>query len=199
MWNALFSTFTVLICAYVILRSFPGYIRGVKAISLTALSLWLLSVTIDRIGIEFSEIAVKLLQSLSLSLLLVLFLTYVREGKPTIFRYPVGMTLIPLIIPAAHAVVLDVEIMNTVIFMTVQGAGIVVFILLGLTYFNSIRNKSVFILGILSLIWGFLFFWILKEYYTVYSWAWSFANSMGMICSVYTFSDLLQKHKNERT
>ena len=193
MWNALFSTITAITCLFLVIKTFPTEQKGIKITTITALGLWGLSITFDRIGSSHVELVITLLKSISLSLLLVLFLIFVRERKPAIFRYPMGMTIIPLTIPIVYLFVHDIEIMNRVIFMSVQGASILIFALLGITYFKLIENKWLLLIGVISLIWGFLFFWVLQNHFTVFSWAWGLSNSIGMICSVYSFSGLLQK------
>ncbi|MDX1642438.1 MAG: hypothetical protein R3220_12115, partial [Balneolaceae bacterium] len=62
-------------------------------------------------------------------------------------------------------------------------------------YHRYVANKLLMIIGILSMIWGYLFYWILNENFVVYSWAWGLANTTGMILSVYSFSDLLNQFK----
>lgn len=93
---------------------------------------------------------------------------------------------------------MDTQIIREIIFMALQVISIFVYILLSIGYSSELNNKLITIIGVLLLIWGFAFYWILQEYYIVYAWAWGLTNSGGMIACIYSFSDLLKINKRTK-
>jgi hypothetical protein len=102
------------------------------------------------------------------------------------------MVYVPLVIPIAQLIVVDAQIIREIIFMSMQVVGIIVFALLSFGYSEELRHKLLTIVGLLLLVWGFAFFWILQEYYIVFEWVWGLTNAGGMIACVYSFSDLIE-------
>lgn len=196
MWSQFFSILTVAILLIVIYRKFPPKIRDIKVTSFSALIAWGTGDLFTSINIPYNDTIGVLIQSLSLSLLLVVFLIFIRRRKPQIFRYPYFIVFIPMLLPVAQYIVMDTEIMREVILMSLHGVSILVFTILSIGYVNHLNNKLITILGILLLLWGFSFYWILQNYYIVYSWAWGLTNSLGMVACVYSFADVLQISEN---
>ncbi len=102
----------------------------------------------------------------------------------------------PLLIPFTQLIVMDTKVIGEIIFMILQGISIVVYILLSIGYSSELKNKLLTIIGVLLLLWGFSFYWILKEYIIVFEWAWGLTNMSGMIACIYSFSDLLELNEN---
>lgn len=92
--------------------------------------------------------------------------------------------------------IMETEIMREIIFMSLHGVAILVYILLAAGYGKELNQKLLTIIGVLLLIWGFAFFWILQNYYIVFDWAWGLTNSLGVVACTYSFSDLLKINKN---
>lgn len=183
-------------CILIVLKEFPSESRGVRYAGLTALILWLIGGIALSLDIPFQEVVQFTLQSCSLSLVLVIYLKFIRQRKPIIFRYPYYMVYLPLIIPLTQLIVLETRVIGEIIFMTLQAISIIVYILLSVGYSADLKNKILTIVGVLLLLWGFTFYWILKEFYIVFEWAWGLTNMGGMIACVYSFSDLLRLNVN---
>lgn len=162
LWTQLFSIFTVIASLIIVSNRFPPQTPGIKYTALTALSVWLTGDIILSVNLPYQNVIHVLLQSLSLSLLLIIFLIFIRQRKPVLFRYPIYMAFIPLLIPAAQFIVMDTQIMREIIFMALQGVSIFVFALLSWAYTNELNHKLYSIAGILLLMWGFSFYWILQ-------------------------------------
>lgn len=192
MWTQLFSIFSVIVSTVIVCKQFPSNATDIRYASLTALSTWLTGDIIISINIPFQDVLHLILQSISLSLILVVFLLFIRQRKPIIFRYPYYMVFVPLFIPIAQLIVMDTQIMGEIIFMSLQAVSIIVYILLAFGYHEKLHYKLITIVGVLLLVWGFSFFWILQEYYIVFDWAWSLTNTGGIIACIYSFSDLLK-------
>lgn len=192
MWTQLFSIFTVIVSAVIVLKKFPSQPKGARYASLTALLSWLAGDIIISINVPYQKAFHIILQTVSLSLILVLFLQFIRQRKPVIFRYPYYMVYVPLLIPFAQVIVMDAQIIREIIFMSLQGVAIIVFAILSFGYSAELRYKLLTIVGLILLIWGFAFFWILQEYFIVFEWAWSVTNAGGMIACIYAFSDLIE-------
>lgn len=77
-----------------------------------------------------------------------------------------------------------------------QGISILVFTFLSAGYADRLHHKLLTIVGILLLLWGFAFYWVLQNYYIVFSWAWGLTNALGIILCIYSFSDLIIDKKN---
>lgn len=191
MWTQLFSILTAIVSIFIILKKFPSDSRDIIYPGIVALSTWLLGDIVLSLDIPFQKVMQLLLQSVSLSLVLVIFLKFIRQRKPIIFRYPTYMVYLPLLIPFTQLIVADTQFIGEIIFMSLQAICIVVYILLSIGYSDEIQNKILTIVGVLLLLWGFMFYWILQEYYIVFEWAWGLTNAAGLIASVYSFSNLI--------
>lgn len=198
MWTQLFSVFTVLASLLIVLKNFPSEIRDIKYTSITAISVWLIGDIVLSINFPFQDILHVLLQSLALALLLIVLLIFIRNRKPVIFQYPYYIVFIPLLIPIAQFIIMETEIMREIIFMSLHGVAILVYILLSTAYVNELNHKLLTLIGVILLLWGFAFFWILQNYYIVFDWAWGLTNSLGMVACTYSFSDLLKFTKNPK-
>ena len=198
MWSQLFSVISVILSLAIVLKKYPSSEADIKFTAITALLVWLIGDIIVSLNTPYQEFVSTLLKSLSLSLLLVLLLIFIRKEKPVIFRYPYFVVFIPLLIPIAHFMVMDTEIMRSVIHMSMQGVAISVFIFLSAGYANRIHHKLLTIVGVILLLWGFAFYWILQNYYIVYSWAWGLTNTLGMMACIYSFSDLIVVNKKSK-
>lgn len=192
MWTQLFSIFTVIVSTVIVLKKFQSSSKEIRYASLIALSTWLIGDIIVSIDLPYQEVLHIILQTVSLSLILVVFLQFIRQRKPVIFRYPYYMVYVPLLIPIAQLIVMDAQIIREIIFMLLQAVSIIVFALLSFGYSEKLKYRLLTIVGLLLLVWGFAFFWILQEYYIVFEWAWGLTNTVGMIACVYSFSDLLE-------
>lgn len=195
MWTQLFSIITVLVSLTIVIKKFPSSVPDLKYTGIAALAAWLLGDIMISVNMPYQEVLHVILQSLSLSLLLIVFLIFIRCRKPVIFRYPYYFVFIPLLIPVAQFLIMETEIMREIIFMSLHGVSIFVFTLLAIGYGRELNYKLLTIVGVLLLLWGFAFFWILKNYYIVFSWAWGLTNMLGMIACTYSFSDLLTTHE----
>lgn len=195
MWTQLFSILTVIVAIVVIIKEFPSESRDVKFLGLFGLTIWVIGDITISLQIPYHEVAQLTLQSCSLSLVLVIYLKFIRQRKPIIFRYPHYMVYVPLLIPFTQLIVIDSRVIGEIIFMTLQGISIIVYILLTVGYSEELKNKLLTIIGVLLLLWGFTFYWILKEYFIVFEWAWGLINMGGMIACIYSFSDLLAINK----
>lgn len=193
LWTQLLSIITVVASIAIVFKKFPAFsVQNIRYTSFAGLFVWLLAdVTISTEVVPYQDAFHLILQSLSLSLLLTVFLIFIRKRKPVIFRYPRLTVYIPLLVPIAQFIVMDTKIMREIIFMSLQGVSIVVFTLLTAAYFKELNNKLLTIVGIVLLLWGFTFFWILQEHYIVFEWAWAATNSLGVLACIYSFSDLL--------
>lgn len=198
MWTQLFSIITVVTSLAIVYKKFPTETRDIKYISLAALFGWMIGDISVAADIPYQENLHILFQSLALSLLLIVYLIFIRQRKPVIFRYPYYIIFIPLLIPVAQFIVMQTEIMRQIIFMSLQGVSILVFILLTFGYAKELRYKLLTIIGVILLLWGFTFYWILQNYYIVFDWAWGITNSLGMIACIYSFSDLLIMTNNQQ-
>lgn len=196
MWTQLFSIFAVIVSTVIVLKKFPSESTEIRYAGLTALSTWLIGDIIITVNIAFQEVFHVIFQTVSLSLVLVIFLLFIRQRKPVIFRYPFYIVFVPLLIPIAQLIVMETKIMREIIFMTLQGVSIIVFVLLLIGYSEELQHKVLTIVGVLLLIWGFSFYWILQEYYIVFSWAWGLTNTAGMIACIFSFSDLIRTVEN---
>jgi hypothetical protein len=101
-----------------------------------------------------------------------------------------------MLIPFTQLIVLDAQVIREIIFMTLQGVAILVYVLLSIGYSSELKNKLITIVGLILLVWGFCFYWILQDYFIVLDWAWGLTNSGGMIACIYSFSDLLRINEN---
>lgn len=196
MWTQLFSIITVIVSIFIVLKEFPSDALDTKYSGLTALILWLIGDIFISLQLPYQEVAQLTLQTSSLSLVLVIFLKFIRQRKPVIFRYPYFMVYMPLLIPFTQLLVMDASVIGEIIFMVLQVISILVYILLSVGYSYKLKNKVITIIGVLLLLWGFTFYWILKEYYIVFEWAWGLTNTGGMIACIYSFSDLLSFTNN---
>lgn len=200
MWTQLFSIFTVIVSTVIVLKKFQSPSKEIRYASLTALSTWLIGDLIVSVNLPYyQEVLHIILQTVSLSLILVVFLKFIRQRKPIIFRYPNYMVYVPLLIPIAQLIVTEAQVIREIIFMSLQGVAIIVFVLLSFGYSEEIKYKLLTIVGLLLLVWGFVFFWILQEYYIVFEWAWGLTNALGMIACIYSFSDLLESLETNQT
>lgn len=195
LWTQLLSIFSSLICMGIVLRKYPASHTDIKYLSLAALSVWLLGDLSYSIQFSFQEYLNVILQSLALSFLLIIFLIFIRKMKPVIFRYPYYMVFIPLLIPLAQIIVIDTPMMRDIFFMSLEGVSILVFSLLCGIYTSEISTKLITLSGIILLIGGFTFFWILQDHFVIFEWSWAFTNSLGVIASVYSFTDLLNMNE----
>lgn len=196
MWTQLFSILTVIVSIVIVLKEFPSASRDIKYLGIIALIIWLIGGITLNLTVPFQEVIHLTLQSSSLSLVLVIFLKFIRQRKPIIFRYPTYMVYVPLLIPFTQLIVMDTKVIGDIIFMTLQGISIIVYILLSIGYSSELNNKLLTIIGVLLLLWGFTFYWILKEYFIVFEWAWGLTNMSGMLACIYSFSDLLRINEN---
>lgn len=193
----MFSIITVVLSIVIVIKKFSSsLIPDIKYISLTALLLWMMGDISISVEIPYEDTFNIILQSLALSLLLIIFLIFIRRRKPAIFRYPYYVVFIPLLIPVAQFVIVEAVVMRKIIFMSVQGVAIIVFILLAFAYAKELDNKVLATVGAILLVWGFAFFWILQNNYIVFEWAWALTNSLGFIACIYSFSDLLKLKEN---
>lgn len=199
MWTQLFSIFTVIVSTAIVLKKFPSGFFEIKYASFAALAAWLIGDIIFSINVPSQELLHLILQSISLSLILIVFLIFIRQRKPIIFRYPYSMVFIPLLIPITQLIVMDTQIMREVIFMFLQGVAILVYGLLSFGYSKELQYKLLTIIGVLLLASGFAFYWILQENYIVFDWAWGLTNTGGMIACIYSFSDLLKNIDNTQS
>lgn len=196
MWTQLFSIITVIVSIIIVLKEYPSDIRDIKFSGLVALVLWVIGDIFVSLQVLYFEVIQLTLQSCSLSLVLVIFLKFIRQRKPIIFRYPYYMVYVPLLIPFTQLIVMNTKVIGDIIFMILQGISILVFVLLSIGYSTELKNKLLTIIGVLLLLWGFTFYWILKEYFIVFEWAWGLTNTGGMIACIYSFSDLLTSNRN---
>lgn len=196
MWTQLFSIITVIVSIIIVLKEYPSDIRDIKFSGLVALVLWVIGDIFVSLQVLYFEVIQLTLQSCSLSLVLVIFLKFIRQRKPIIFRYPYYMVYVPLLIPFTQLIVMNTKVIGDIIFMILQGISILVFVLLSIGYSTELKNKLSTIIGVLLLLWGFTFYWILKEYFIVFEWAWGLTNTGGMIACIYSFSDLLTSNRN---
>ncbi|MDX1641550.1 MAG: hypothetical protein R3220_07620 [Balneolaceae bacterium] len=197
MWTQLLSIITVVVSLAIIFKKYPGEVRDIRYLSISALFLWLCGDIVISINVPYLDLFHVLLQSLALSILLIVYLIFIRQRKPIIFRYPYYLVFFPLLIPVAQIIVMETEIMREIIFMALHGVSIMVFILLAVGYAQELKHKLLTIIGVLLLLWGFAFYWILQNYYIVFEWAWAFTNSVGMIACIYSFSDLITANENK--
>lgn len=197
MWTQLFSIITVVVSLAIVYKKFPSTTRDIKYLSLAALFGWLIGDISVATNIPYQANLHIFLQSFALSLLLIIYLIFIRQRKPVIFRYPYYIVFIPLLIPIAELIVMQTEIMKEIILMSLHGVSILVFILLTVGYVKELQHKLLTILGVILLLWGFTFYWILQNYYIVFEWAWGITNSLGMIACMYSFSDLLLFNENQ--
>lgn len=199
MWTQLFSIITVVASLAIVYKKFPSEARDIKYISLAALFGWMIGDIAMAANIPYIENLHIFLQSLALALLLIVYLIFIRQRKPVIFRYPYYIVFIPLLIPVAQFIVMQTVIMREIILMSLQGVSILVFILLAVGYARELQYKLLTIIGVILLLWGFSFYWILQNYFIVFEWAWGITNSLGMIACIYSFSDLLMLNENQQT
>jgi len=196
LWTQLFSIITIIVAAFIVLKKFPPEFTDVKYISIGALLSWLIGDLAGTVNLPYGEFVNIFLQSTSISLLLIIFLIFIRQRKPVIFRYPYYMVFIPMLIPFTQLIVLDAQVIREIIFMTLQGVAILVYVLLSIGYSSELKNKLITIVGLILLVSGFCFYWILQDYFIVLDWAWGLTNSGGMIACIYSFSDLLRINEN---
>lgn len=196
MWTQLFSILTVIVCLLIVLREFPTKLRDVKYSAFISLILWLTGDIAISLNLPFQDVVQLTFQTCSLSLVLVIFLKFIRRHKPIIFRYPYYMVYLPLLIPITQLIVMNTKVIGNIIFMILQAVSVIVYVILSVGYSNELKNKTLTIVGVLLLLWGFTFYWILKEYYIVFEWAWGLTNAGGMIACVYSFGDLLRINVN---
>ena len=192
MWTPLFSIFAVIVSITIVFKKFPADYSEIRYASFAALAAWLIGDIVISVNAPAQDFLHLALQSTSLTLVLVIFLQFIRQRKPIIFRYPYYMVFVPLLIPIAQLIVMEAQIIREIIFMSLQGVAIFVYVLISFGYSEELHYKLLTIVGVLLLIWGFAFFWILQEYYIVFDWAWGLTNTGGLIACIYSFSDLLE-------
>lgn len=199
MWTQLFSIITTVICLVIMIRKFQEGPSDIKYTGITALVAWLIGDITISVSFPYQEVIHIVFQSLSLSFVLIIFLIFIRKRKPVIFRNPYYMVFIPLLIPLAQAIVLETHLMKDIVFMSIQAVCIMVFIFLSIGYSKELHHKLFAIIGAILLLWGFAFYWILQEYFIVFEWAWGLTNMLGMVASVYAFTDLLTDNEIQIT
>jgi hypothetical protein len=199
LWTQFFSIFAVIVSTVIVLKKLQPASKEIRYTSLIALSAWLIGDITVSSNLPYQEVLHIILQTISLSLILVVLLQFIRQRKPVIFRYPYYMVYVPLLIPFAQLIVMEAQIIREIIFMSLQGVVIIVFALLSFGYSEELKYKLLTIVGLLFLVWGFAFFWILQEYYIVYELAWGLTNAGGMIACIYSFSDLLESIETSQT
>ncbi|MEX0823200.1 MAG: hypothetical protein WD008_02360 [Balneolaceae bacterium] len=130
---------------------------------------------------QFSEIVNEwILISISILLLIVLLIT-IRNLKPEIIRYPYPLVYVPLLVLAAYPSLQGTPALTNIIFMMLQGAGLLVISILFVGHSESIEHPKYAIIGVCSLFTAYGMYWIAGDFYELSSWSWEVLIAVGMI------------------
>jgi len=140
----------------------------------------------------YSRQILDVLHIVALSLALVTLLMFVRYLRPPIFRYPYFLTMAPLLIPVAQILVIDTHLIKDIIFMTIQGIAVIVFLLLILFHERNRNLRHIAAISVLLFMLAFITYWFLVDVFFIEPFFWKFLLASGMIFSVYSFSNGLE-------
>lgn len=127
------------------------------------------------------------------SLLLIVLLITIRNLKPEIIRYPYPLVYVPLLVLAAYPSLQGTPALTNIIFMMLQGAGLLVISILFIGHSESVKDLKYAVTGVLSLFAAYGIYWIAGDFYELSSWSWQVFIAMGMISLPISFVGFIKE------
>lgn len=194
MWGHLFIFFSTVASLYIVYKEYGDSYRDYKLALLWSGIIWLLSQVVHAVDIEVLHSIPDILVVFANSTLLTSFLMLIRNLKPEFFRYPYPTVFVPFMLPVAYLTVLGSSIMQSLIFFSMQAVTVLVFIILSIGYWKRMKLKPKLPLAaIILLTLAFIVHWALEDLHNIFQFIWQLFLSLGMIFSVYTFSDITRQ------
>jgi len=195
-WGQIFTFIAAVLCLYFIFKYLSDQVKDVKFAASSAVVFWILMQIGAAIEIPYHQSILDMLHVTAVSFVLVALLMVTRHLRPFIFRYPYGLSYVPLLIPFTHLLVLDTYFIKDIIFLSTQGVAIAVYALLMLT--NDIDTSSIIsvLASTVLILSAYIMVWFLTDIYVIQNYYWQILLSAGMILGGYSFTRNIENNIN---
>ncbi len=189
MWGQLLLFIASIYCLYLVIAKITSKRYDIKSVLIFAIIVWIGSQFFnpgDTIQIE--NTISELLHILNISLVLTILLIIVRSLRPAIFRYPYFLVYSPLIVPFFFLLVMDTDLIKTIIFMTTQGIAILVYLLLLTEKYAVVHKTRYGLIAVLMITLSYVSYWFFIDLHPFIEIASQIFLSMGIVISIYSFT-----------
>lgn len=189
MWGQLLLFISSVYCLYLVITKVSSKNSDIKSVLTVAISIWIISQFFNSEDtIQIDNTIAELLHILNLSLVLTILLIIVRSLRPVIFRYPYFLVYSPLLVPIFFYLIIDTDMIKTIIFMSIQGIAMLVYLLL-LTEKNGVAHKNSY--GLMSVCFisiSYISYWYLIDIHEIFEILWELTLSVGILISIITLT-----------
>lgn len=189
MWGQLLLFIASIYCLYLVIAKITSKRYDIKSVLIIAIIAWIGSQFFnsgDTIQIE--NTTSELLHILNISLVLTILLIIVRSLRPAIFRYPYFLVYSPLIVPFFFLLVMDTDLIKTIIFITTQGIAILVYLLLLTEKYAVVHKTRYGLIAVLFISLSYVGYWFFNDFHPFIVTASQILLSMGIVICIYTFT-----------